>query len=240
MTMITTYFIAIILAAFALSRLPSGLRGRNRLVLGSALAIALAFGLVVPPIYESVERLIPAVANFPDLIAKLLLFTGLLLAATQVARAYEAPRAQRLISGLPGVVVFVALFAIDVLVFASVHTGARVPDLAANLDQPLVRLYSTIATAYPAYLFALLLPHVASGCRSSQLTVRVTSWLLSAGFALAIVRFGLGLLTLLAPDFYSPGQVVSGVAALLVACGLATAFFARLSRTRRTHLAKEA
>jgi hypothetical protein len=238
--MITTYLIAIILTALALARLPSGLRGRNRLVLGSALAIALAFGLVVPPIYESVGSLIPAVANFPDLMAKLLLFTGLLLAATQVARAYEASRAQRLISGLPGVAVFVAVFVVDALVFASVHTGARVPDLAANLDQPLVRLYSTIATAYPAYLFALLLPHVASGCRSTQMTVRVTSWLLTAGFALAIVRFGLGLMTLLAPGFYSPGQMLSGVAALLVAAGLATAFFARRSRTRRTHQAKGA
>ena len=238
--MITTYLIAIILAALALARLPSGLRGRNRLVFASALAIALAFGLVVPPIYESVGSLIPAVPNFPDLIAKLLLFTGLLLAATQVARAYEAPRAQRFISGLPGAAVFVAVFAVDALIFASVHTGARVPDLAANLDQPLVRLYSTIATTYPAYLFVLLLPHVASGCRSTQLTVRVTSWLLSAGFVLAIVRFGLGLLTLLAPDFYSPGQAFSGVAALLVAAGLATAFFARLSRTRRAHNMKGA
>jgi hypothetical protein len=238
--MITTYFIAIILAALALSRLPSGLRGRNRLVFGSAIAIALAFGLIVPPVYERVDSLVPAVANFPDLIAKLLLFTGLLLAATQVARAYAAPRAQRLVSGLPGVAVFVALFALDVLIFASVHTGARMPDLAANLDQPLVRLYSTIATAYPAYLFVILLPHVASGRRSTQLTVRVTSWLLTAGFVLGIVRFGLGLLTLLAPALYSPGQVVSGVAAVFVASGLATAFFARMRRTRGVPQAKGA
>jgi len=230
--MTIAFFIVVVLAALALTRLPGAIRGRNPLIAASAVAIALAFALITAPVYEAVDRLLPIV-NATDLVAKLLLFTGLLLAGTQVARAYDAPRTQRLVSGWPGVAVFAGLFVVEVVVFVVVDAGARSADLAADLDQPLVRLYSTVATAYPAYVFALLLPHVARGLRSSQTSTRVTSAFLTAGGVLALVRLVLGLVTLVAPGAYPVGQVVSGVAAVLVAVGLATAFFARIARRRR-------
>lgn len=55
---------------------------------------------------------------------------------------------------------------------------------------------------------------------------------LLVGFGLAVVRFVLGLITLALPATYYVGQVVSGVAAIFVALGLATAFFARIGRMR--------
>ena len=47
-----------------------------------------------------------------------------------------------------------------------------------------------------------------------------------------VVTDALGLVTLLVPATYYVGQVVSGVAAIFVALGLATAFFARVGRQR--------
>lgn len=229
--MLTTYLIVVVLAALALTRLPSAIRGRNVLIASSAAAIVVAFALITPDVYAALDRFSP-IPNLVDLIAKLALFTGLLLAGTQVARAWNAPMTQRRISGLPGAVVFLGVFLAEVVMFTVVHTGRIVPDLAGDLWSPLVRVYSTVATAYPAYIAALLLSHVRQGLTSTQRATKATSTFLLVGFGLAVVRFVLGLITLALPATYYVGQVVSGVAAIFVALGLATAFFARLGRMR--------
>jgi hypothetical protein len=202
------------------------------LIAYSAGAIVLAFVLITPDVYATLDRYSP-IPNSVDLIAKLALFTGLLLAGTQVARAWDAPETQRRISGRLGIVVFLAVFLVEVIIFAVVHDAGRAVDLANNLSSPLVRVYSTLATAYPAYIAGLLLPHVRKGLSSTQRSTRATSIFLFAGFILAVARFALGLATLFAPDTYYVGQVVSGVAAIFVALGLATALFARVGRQRR-------
>lgn len=230
--MLIGYLIAAILAGLALTRLPTAVRGRNVLVMLSAASIVIAFALITPGIYGALDRLSP-VPNLVDLIAKLFLFTGLLLAGTQVARAWNATDAQRWISGIPGTAVFFLIFAAEVVIFGLVHDGGRAPDLTNELSNPLVRVYSTLATAYPAYLAALLLPRVRQGLTSTQRSIRATSLLLFAGFSLAAIRFVVGLITLLIPSAYFPGQIMSGVAAIFVALGLATALFARVSRQRR-------
>jgi hypothetical protein len=157
--MLIGYLIAAILLALALTRLPAVIQRRNLVIASSAAAIVLAFALITPVIYDSLDRLSP-VPNLVDLAAKLALFTGLLLAGTQVARAWDAPKTQRRISGLPGAAVFLAVFIAEVVIFATVHTASQAPDLADNLSNGLVRVYSTLATAYPAYIAVLLLPHV--------------------------------------------------------------------------------
>ena len=225
------YLIVVILAALALTRLPSAIRGRNVLIMLAAAAIVIAFGLITPGIYSTLDRISP-VTNLIDLVAKLALFTGLLLAGTQVARAWDSPKTQRRISGLPGTIVFLVVFLLEVVIFAAANTSNQAPDLAHNLSSPLVRVYSTLATAYPAYIAALLLPHVRKGFSSTVRSTRATSLFLFVGFGLAIIRFLLGLVTLGVPAAYYPGQVVSGVAAIFVALGLATAFFARVGRQR--------
>lgn len=231
--MVIGYLIVVVLAALALTRLPAVLTGKNLTVVLSALSVVAAFALITPGVYAALDPLFP-VPNALDLVAKLLLFTGLLLAGSAVARAYDAPRTQRLVSGLPGAAVFIVLMLAEVGIFAAVHTGTPAPDLARNLGEPLVRLYSTLATAYPAYIAALLIPHVRAGLTSSLRTSRVTSRFLLVGFVLALVRFAVALVTLVLPAAYSPGQVVSGVAAIAVALGLACAFFARVGRDRQS------
>lgn len=231
--MLIGYLIVVILAALALTRVPSAVRGRNVLISLSAAAIVIAFGLITPNVYGDLDRLSP-VPNIVDLVAKLILLTGLLLAGTQVARAWDAPDTQRRISGRIGTIVFLAVFIVEVIIFAVVHDAGRAVDLANNLSSPLVRVYSTLATAYPAYIAVLLLPHVRKGLSSTQGSTRVTSVFLFVGFVLAVARFALGLMTLFLPDTYYFAQVVSGVAAIFVALGLATAFFARLKRRRNT------
>jgi len=229
--MLTAYLIVVVLAALALTRLPSAIRGRNVLIASSAAAIVVAFALITPDVYATLDRLSP-IPNLVDLIAKLALFTGLLLAGTQVARAWNALTTQRRISGLPGALVFLGVFLAEVVIFALVHTSSSAPDLVNDLGEPLVRLYSTLATAYPAYIATLLLPHVWKGRTSTQRATKATSMFLLVGFSLALVRFALGLITLAFPAAYYVGQVVSGVAAIFVALGLATAFFARIGRMR--------
>lgn len=234
MTMLVASLIAVTLAALALTRVPSAIRGRNPRICASAGAIVVAFALITPGIYGPLDRLLP-IPNLLDLVAKLLLFTGLLLAGTQVARAWNTPTTQRLISGLPGTAVFVGLLLVDVVIFAIVHTTTQGVDLTGDFSRPLARLYSTVATAYPAYIAALLVPHVRKGLASTQGSTRATSRFLLAGFTLALVRFAVALITLALPGAYSFGQVVSGIAAIFVALGLATAFFARAGRLRATH-----
>ncbi|QIS40498.1 hypothetical protein GW571_15210 (plasmid) [Clavibacter capsici] len=227
-----TYLAAVVLVALALTRLPSVIRGQNVLIASSAIAVAIAFTLITPPVYVALDALAPF-PNFVDLVAKLALFLGLLLAGTQVARAWEAPATQRWVSGLPGLLIFVAVFVLEVVLFAFAPQGAHAPDLSDELGDLTSRAYSTVATAYPAYIAALLLPHLRAGLSSTNGAARATSSFLFVGFGLAIVRFGFGLVTLVLPPTYFVGQAVSGVAAVFVALGLATAFFARIQRKRR-------
>lgn len=231
--MVIGYLIVVVLAALALTRLPSALAGRNLPVVLSAGSIVAAFALITPAVYAALGRLV-SIPNAVDLVAKLLLFTGLLLAGSAVARAYDAPRTQRLISGLPGAVVFVVLMLVEVALFAVVHTARLAPDLSLNLGEPLVRVYSTVATAYPAYIAMLLVPLVRRGRSNSAVSARVTSRFLLVGFLLALLRFVVALVTLVLPAAYFPGQVVSGLAAIAVAAGLACAFFSRVGQERRT------
>ncbi|WP_308810575.1 AAA family ATPase [Clavibacter michiganensis] len=137
--------------------LSSAIRGQNLLIASSAIAVALT--LITPPVYAALDALAPF-PNFVDLVSKLALFAGLLLAGTQVARAWEAPGTQRWVSGRPGLLVFVAVIVLEVVLFAFARQGAHAPDLADQLFDPTSRAYSTVATAYPAYIAALLLPHL--------------------------------------------------------------------------------
>ncbi|KDP89800.1 MULTISPECIES: hypothetical protein [Clavibacter] len=230
--MLITYLAAVVLVAFALTRLPSAIRGQNVLIASSATAVAVAFALITPPVYSALDVIAPF-PNFVDLVAKLALFVGLLLAGTQVARAWDAPSTQRLVSGGPGLLVFLAVFLLEVIFFALVHDGAHAPDLVDQLSDVTSRAYSTIATAYPAYIAALLLPHLRATLMSTNRTGRATATFLFVGFGLAIVRFGFGLVTLAVPAAYYAGQAVSAFAAVFVALGLATAFFSRIVRKRR-------
>jgi hypothetical protein len=230
--MLMTYLAAVVLVALALTRLPSVIRGQNILIASSAIAVAIAFTLITPPVYAALDALAPF-PNFVDLVAKLALFAGLLLAGTQVARAWEAPATQRWVSGRPGLLIFIAVIVLEVVLFAFAHQGAHAPDLADQLWDVTSRAYSTVATAYPAYIAALLLPHLRAGLSSTNRTARATSTFLFVGFGLAIVRFGFGLVTLVLPPAYFVGQAVSGLAAVFVAVGLATAFFSRIQRKRR-------
>ena len=226
------YLFAVVLAALALTRLPSAIRGRNPLVMISAAAIVIAFTLITPFIYVRVSSLLP-VPNMVDLIAKLSLFTGLILAGSQVSQAYNAPRIRRLIAGQPGQIVFFIVFSVEVVIFALVHSTHLVADLAGNLENPLVRLYSTLATSYAGFVAAILFPLVGRRLRSQERSTRATSAFLVIGFGLTIVRAALGLVSLLIPAAYYVGQVVSELAASFVALGLATSFFARILRQRQ-------
>lgn len=84
--MIIGYLIVVVLAALALTRLPSAVAGRNLPVVLSAVSIVVAFALITPAVYAALGRLVP-IPNAVDLVAKLLLFAGLLLAGSAVARA---------------------------------------------------------------------------------------------------------------------------------------------------------
>lgn len=230
--MLTAYLIAVALLALALTRLPSAIRGRNVLVMCAAAAIVLAFTLITPGVYAVLAQLLP-VPNLVDLLSKLALFVGLLLAGTQIARAYESAAAQRLIAGVPGGVVFGVLFLTEVTIFAGVYMSAVQPGLEGDLENPWVRVYAAVATAYPAYVGAVLLPPLLRAVSSRNGNVRVTSLLLTLGFGLALVRFVLALVTLGYVPLYPASQIVSGVAAVCVALGLVTAFVGRVTRSRR-------
>ncbi|MGC5225233.1 hypothetical protein ACPW96_21900 [Micromonospora sp. DT81.3] len=232
--MLIAYLFAIILLALALTRLPSAIRGRNINVMVAATAIVIAFVLITPAVYAALNPLLP-VPNWVDLISKLALFVGLLLAGTQIARAYDSANAQRMISGLPGIIMFAAFFIAEVFIFAYIHDATPVPGMEADLADPLVRVYAAIATAYAAYVAIALIPALLHGTRSSERSSRATSLLLVLGFGLAIVRFALALVTLAYVPVYQAAQIVSGVAAVFVALGLTNAFFSRVIRTRHAH-----
>jgi len=205
--------------------------------MAAAVAVTVAFALITPGVYPVVAALLP-IKNFPDLLAKYALFTGLLLAGTQIANAYQSPKMRRLIAGGPGTVVYICVCIAEAALFIQIHNGHQAQDLSGNLSDPAVRLYATITTGYAAYLAAAVIPTVSKGIASTQTTHRIVSLALVTGFGLAGVGFGCEIISLFwIPNAYWAQQNVSALSAVFVSIALAATFLARVRVVVKARLA---
>lgn len=227
-------------AGLTLTRLPGLGRSRNQAIFLCGTAMCIAFGLMVPPVYEAVDSLFVR-TNFTDLFAKLALFLAVNILIAQIAKPLGSDRALQLTSGLPGRMILVLAYAAEMVLFALTNTPEPSPGLGAYINDPVVFAYNAVAVVYIAYLCSCLLGPLLTDVRKPGHPLRRwASSLLLAGFSMAILRAGMLILGFAVDGLYDLGQSISAVSALLVVSGLACAWVALRKYTqpgiRQSHL----
>lgn len=220
------FAVVIISAVLTLTRVPGLSHSRNQAIFLSGLCACVAFGLMLPAVYGYIDSFFLR-TNFTDLFAKLALLLAINILVCEIARTLRNTRAQRLTAGISGKTVLVLTFALSMGLFALTDTPYASPGLGAFIDDPLVLAYNTVIVTYIGYLGALLLGPLVKDARTPpQPLRRAASVLLAAGFGLALVRAVVMVAGFAFTGLYEFGQILSGITALLVVAGLATAWFA--------------
>lgn len=218
------FIVVLVSAVLSLTRIGGLARSINQLIFLSGLCAAVAFGLMLPSVYEFVDGFFTR-TNFTDLFAKLALLLAINILVCEVARALRNPRVLRLTAGISGKTILVLTFVLSLILFAFTDTPAPSPGLGAYIDDPLVLAYNTVIVAYIGYLGALLVGPLVRDARTPPQKLRQTaSALLAAGFSLALVRAVLMVAGLAVDGLYDFGQILSGITALLVISGLVSAW----------------
>lgn len=223
----TLFFAVVIISGvLALTRVPGLTQSRNQSIFLSGLCACLAFGLMLPSVYGFLDQFFFR-TNFTDLFAKLALLLAINILVCEIARTLRNTRAQRLTAGISGKTVLVLTFALSMGLFALTDTPYASPGLGAFIDDPLVLAYNTVIVVYIAYLGLLLLGPLIKDARTPpQPLRRLASALIAAGFGLAIIRALVMVLGFGVSGLYDFGQILSGITALLVVAGLASAWLA--------------
>lgn len=220
------WIVLVVSGALTLTRLPGLSSSRNQSIFFSGVCACLAFGIMIPGIYETLDQLFLR-TNFADLFAKLALLLAVNILVCEVARTLKNPLAQRLTAGLSGKTILVLTFALEMLLFAFTDTPIPSPGLAAYISDPLVLAYNAVIVVYIGYLGALLMgPLTRDALTPPQPIRRIASGLLAIGFGLAIVRAALMVAGFAVSGMHEFGQIISGVSALFIVAGLATAWLA--------------
>lgn len=235
--------VLIIGAALTLTRLPGLSKSRNQAIFLSGACACIAFGLMIPAIYNNLDHLLLR-TNFTDLFAKLALLLAVNILVSELGRSLHYQRALHLTSGVAGKIILVVTFAIEMGLFAFTDTPLPSPGLGAYINDPLVFAYNAVIVIYIGFLGVIItVPLLRDAMRPTQPLRRAASALLAGGFILAAVRAILLLVGFAVHGIYDLGQDISAISALFVVAGLTSAWLALRKygtpRINQSHLRTE-
>lgn len=221
------FWVVLALAAgLSLTRVPGLSRSRNQAIFLCGVSLCAAFAIMLPPVYTAIDSLFVR-TNFTDLFAKLALFLAVNILIAQIAKPLQAHRALRLTAGIPGRLILVLVYGLEMVLFALTDTKTPSPGLGAYINEPIAFGYNAVTVLYIAFLCSLLIgPLYAQVRKPGHPLQRWSSGLLLAGFALAIIRAVVLLIGWVIPGLYETGQSISAVSALAVVAGLGCAWIA--------------
>lgn len=214
----------------ALARVPSALRGENRLMFGILVLMTLAILLSMQGPYLAIDQVLGG-NNVTNLILRFVIFGAIFLIGVRVARGFGASRALGWIVGRPGLIALTITAAAVIVTFLLMDTSgssAGLQSVAAKdaRNAALVECYGAAGRLYPCYISLVLLPTMIRTVRSRlPVLIRLAALLLSLG-AVAIV------LSLSSPVI-PPGMgivrfIVNYTAVLCYALGLALIWIDKL------------
>lgn len=217
--------VAIVSGLLSLTRLPKLSRSRNQSIFISGFCVCFAFTLMIPLVYETVDALFTR-TNFTDLFAKLSLLLAVNILVGEIARTLNSAKVRHLTAGLAGKIILILAFGLEMLLFAFIDTPKASPGLGAYINDPLVLAYNDVTVLYIGFLGAIIIAPLIRDVRTESLPARrLASALIAAGLVVAILRGLLLFAGFVVNGMYEVGQIMSGVSALFVVAGLATAWY---------------
>lgn len=212
-------------AGLSLTRIPGLSRSRNQAIFLCGLSLSVAFAIMLPPVYAAIDGMFVR-TNFTDLFAKLFLFLAVNILVAQIAKPLKATRALQLTSAIPGRLILVLIYGLEMVLFALTTTDKPSPGLGAYMGDSVVYAYNAVTVLYVAFLCSLVISPLFQQVRKAGHPFqRWSSGLVLAGFGLAILRAVVFLVGWAVPELYEVGQSISAVSALFVVAGLACVWF---------------
>jgi hypothetical protein len=218
----------------AIARIPSALRGENRSIFGVFVLATVAVLLSIDASYRTIDAWLGA-QNYANLILRFVVYGTVLLAGYRIAKAFDAARSIRLITGPAGKAVLAITGVATVVLFlladtAGSDTGLSELPLRSPENASLISWYAAAGRLYPAFVAVCILPATFLAIR------RRLPWAVRAGAALLTVAFGAlaagTLFPLIPPEANFLWAVINYTAVLSLALGLAFVWVSSLLAKR--------
>lgn len=177
-----TLFVCVALTAI---RIPSAIRGENRMMLVLFVLISLDILLSIQGPYLVIDAWLGGF-NVCNLFLRFLLYGTFLLMGIKVARAFASPGGERAIRGPVGVAVLGVTAVLTAFFFFSMDTRGSSVGLSALDPDPALEIYAALGRFYPGYVAACLFPGIWRSVRRPGPVLLLT--------ASATLLLGLGLL----------------------------------------------
>ncbi len=225
-----TLSICIVLTAI---RIPSALRGENRMMFVLFALISLDILLSIEGPYLLIDAWLGSF-NLCNLLLRFMLYGTFLLMGIKVARAFASPGGERAIRGPVGLAVLAATVVLTAFFFFSMDTSGSTVGLNDLDPGPALDTYAALGRFYPGYVAVCLIPGMWRSVRGpGPVLLRAASATLLLGLGLLIASQVFPLIPL-SNTWLRP--LINYSAALATALGLGGIWLSKIvaSRTRRT------
>lgn len=187
MTAVLAWSTLFVCLALTVIRIPSAVRGENRVMLVLFALISLDILLSIEGPYLFIDGLLGGF-NVCNLLLRFVLYGTFLLMGFKVAKAFGSPSGERAIRGPLGLAVLVATAALTAFFFFSTNTSGSTVGLAGLTWAPSLEVYAALGRFYPGYVAACLIPGIWRSVRGSgPVLLRTASATLLLGLGLLIV-----------------------------------------------------
>lgn len=225
-------------ALVAIARIPSALRGENRSIFGVFVLATVGILLSIDASYRTIDAWLGA-QNYANLILRFVVYGTVLLAGYRIAKAFDAPRSIRLITGPAGKAVLAVIGVATVILFLLADTAGSATGLASlplrsPENEALIEAYAAAGRLYPAFVAVCILPATYLAIRQRlPMAIRAGALLLTIAFAaMAVGTF----YTLLPSEFGALEAAINYTSVLCLALGLALVWISSLLAKRAVRL----
>ena len=218
----------------AVLRVPSALRGENRSLFGVFLLSTVAILLSIDVAYRAIDSWLGS-ENYTNLFLRFVVYGTVLLAGYRIAKAFDAQKSIRLITGRVGAVVLTAIGIATVALFLLADTAGSVTGLTtlparSPENAALIEWYAAAGRLYPSFVAACILPATFMAVRRRLPgAIRIGALLLTVAFT--AMAFG-SFFPLIPSEVGYVESIINYTSVLCLALGLACVWISRLRAER--------
>ncbi|MGF6832958.1 hypothetical protein QF015_001123 [Paenarthrobacter sp. TE4293] len=224
----------VVCLAITAARIPSALRGENRVVFYIFALISLDILLSIEGPYLVIDAVLGGI-NVTNLLLRFLLYGTFLLMGIKIAMGFDSPSAVRAIRGPWGLVVLGITVVLTTFFFVITDTRGSTVGMTGLTWGPSMEAYAALGRFYPGYVSACLLPAIwRTVVGRYPALLRAASALLFAGLTLLLAS---QLFPLIPAVHLWLRSLINYSAVLATAVGLAGIWFSKAYSRRKQRLA---
>ncbi|WP_026548288.1 hypothetical protein [Paenarthrobacter nicotinovorans] len=234
MTAVLPWITLVVCLAITVARIPSALRGENRVVFYIFALISLSIFISIEAPYMVLDGWLGGM-NICNLVLRFLLYATFFLMGIKIATAFGSPSAVRAIRGPVGLTVAAIVAVLTVYFFVVTDTRGSSAGMSGLTWGPSLEAYAFMGRFYPGFVAACLVPAIwRTVVSAAPALLRVASALLLLGLCLLLLS---QLFPLIPFSEAWLRVLINYSAAMATALGLAGIWFSKAYSRRKRRLA---